>query len=100
MERKGYGTKLYQELFNLNQLDIYQGNKKAATVTLERGLPQGTIGSPFLFNLFLACFSESLEDYIESDFEEYDLSLIIYADEIVLLGQDANRLQIICVYSI
>ncbi|KAG1656242.1 Fumarylacetoacetate hydrolase domain-containing protein 2 [Nymphon striatum] len=84
---------LHHILFNL-KYRIRQDSLLSASFQCDKGTPQGDPLSPLLFSLFLA----DLPDYLDFDGLSFPNSsvkihLLMYADDIVLLAEDANQLQ-------
>ncbi|KAG1670844.1 putative RNA-directed DNA polymerase from transposon BS [Nymphon striatum] len=84
---------LHHIFFNL-KYRIRQDSLLSASFQCDKGTPQGDPLSPLLFSLFLA----DLPDYLDFDGLSFPNSsvkihLLMYADDIVLLAEDANQLQ-------
>ena len=60
------------------------------------GLKQGCLLSPLLFNLFINSLVENIKNLnIGIDIGEEKVSLLLYADDLVLLSENENDIQIL-----
>eukprot|EP00834_Sanchytrium_tribonematis_P006109 NODE_422_length_7706_cov_0.257229.p1 type:complete len:478 gc:universal NODE_422_length_7706_cov_0.257229:2261-3694(+) len=85
LERKGFKTKLLQNLFDGNSTTIFKNGTPACTVNLELGLAQGDVLSTYLFNIFISTFLARLRHLKYSRIQGYLYALIVYADDICLI---------------
>ena len=58
------------------------------------GLKQGCILSPLLFNAFLNGLTECINElHCGVDYGDNSISVILYADDIILINSDEHKLQ-------
>ena len=95
LESKGFGTAILQSLFNFNKIQLMNIDISYGFLDLERGVPQGAVISPALFNIFIASFIDSLDSLLASNLPYYPFSLICYADDIVFLCKSITQMRAI-----
>ena len=93
----GITGKVYNVILNLYNNDracVRVGDKMTEEFEIERGVRQGCILSPLLFNIFMADVSKRLGEengvYLDKDAKT---SAMIWADDIILLSETEKGLQ-------
>jgi len=88
---------LIKNLYSKSKCFIKLGSKRTGTFEYTRGVRQGCILSPLLFNLYLNELSLQLDQTIRSDPiilpNNTRLSSLLYADDLVLLSKSKEGLQ-------
>ena len=88
---------LIKSLYSKSKCFIKLGSKRTQTFDYARGVRQGCILSPLLFNLYLNKLSLQLDHTIRSDPlilpNNSRLSSLLYADDLVLLSKSKEGLQ-------
>ena len=93
MERKGYNTSLLQAIFNNNKIYLMNAIEFIGQIELQRGVPQGVVASPVLFDILIASFIDSLNDKQYSRIDFYQYSLITYAGDIVFITRTIQQMK-------
>lgn len=78
----------WQILINLleaNQIQIKTNNQCSEFFKLNRGLPQGTVLSPLLFNAFI-------DDIFTSIPAKYEKNILLFADDIIIIGNNKTEI--------
>ena len=78
-------------LLDNKQYEVLYDGDRTQSFRLNNGIPQGDSMSPILFNLYindlLDCFDESVQNNDPVILEDVKLSILIYADDILLMSQ-------------
>ena len=69
------------------------GEDKTDWFSLEVGLRQGCILSPVLFSIFIDGLAEEVKKIGGARYGEIEMSLLLFADDIVLVAENAKMLQ-------
>ena len=89
--------KLIKNLYSKSSCFVKLGSKRTKSFEYTRGVRQGCILSPLLFNLFLNELSISLENSNETDSfylpNGQKLSSLLYADDLILMSKSEVGLQ-------
>lgn len=90
---------IIKNLFINNTMLVSINNQTSAPIHLQRGITQGSILAPFLYNIFVndlakSCRINNPVRWATND-KKYTLSVIQYADDIVLLAKDSTQLQVL-----
>ena len=93
---KGIGGKMWRVVKNLYRevgSCVRLGEEKTDWFSLEVGLRQGCILSPILFSVFIDGLAEEVKRVGGAKYGEIMLSLLLFADDIVLIAESEEMLQ-------
>ena len=93
---KGIGGKMWRVVKNLYAevgSCVRLGEDKTDWFSLEVGLRQGCILSPVLFSIFIDGLAEEVKKIGGARYGEIEMSLLLFADDIVLVAENAKMLQ-------
>jgi hypothetical protein len=96
MLEKGIGGKMWRVVRNLYRevgSCVRLGEEKTDWFSLEVGLRQGCILSPVLFSIFIDSLAEEVRKVGGARYGELVVSLLLFADDIVLIAENAKMLQ-------
>jgi Reverse transcriptase (RNA-dependent DNA polymerase) len=87
-----YLIKLTESLMSNCSTRIVVNNSLTTEITLQKGLFQGSILSPILFDIFIDDLPQTLNGSLERDVPR----CLLFADDILLTGSDAEDLAYLC----
>ena len=93
---KGIGGKLWRVIKNIYEevlSCVRLGNETTDWFSVEIGLRQGCILSPSLFSIFIDGLAEEVKKVGGATYQHLTLSLLLFAEDIVLMAEDARTLQ-------
>ena len=93
---KGIDSKMWRVVKNLYKevgSCVRLGEEKTEWFELEVGLRQGCILSPILFSIFIDGLAEKVKKVGGAKYGKLVLSLLLFADDIVLVAENARMLQ-------
>ena len=96
MLEKEIGGKMWRVVKNLYRevgSCVRLGEEKTEWFSLEVGLRQGCILSPLLFSIFIDGLAEAVKKVGGVKYGELVVSLLLFADDIVLVTESAEMLQ-------
>ena len=96
MIRKGINGKMWRVVRNLdNEVGscVRLGEEKTKWFEVEVGLRQGCILSPVLFSIFIDGLAEEVKKVGGVKYGEMVVSLLLFADDFVLIAEDQRMLQ-------
>ena len=96
MLNKGIGGKIWRVVKNLYRevgSCVRLGEENTDWFSLEVGLRQGCILSPILFSIFIDELAKEVKKVGGARYGEVVLSLLLFADDIVLVAESAKMLQ-------
>ena len=96
MIEKGVGGKLWRVVKNLYRevgSCVRLGEEKTDWFGLEVGLRQGCILSPILFSIFIDGLAEEVKKVGGAKYGEIIVSLLLFADDVVLVAEDRKMLK-------
>ena len=99
MIEKGVGGKLWRVVKNLYRevgSCVRLGEEKTDWFGLEVGLRQGCILSPILFSIFIDGLAEEVKKVGGAKYGEIIVSLLLFADDVVLVAEDRKMLKKRC----
>ena len=96
MIEKGIRGKMWRVIKNLyNEVEscVRLGSERTDWFSVEIGLRQGCILSPILFSIFIDGLAEEVKKVGGAKYGELVVSLLLFADDIVLMAESAEMLQ-------
>ena len=87
---------IINSMYSIDRCHIRIGDKMSPSFSVNRGVRQGCVLSPTLFNLFLSDFEPSLVQQNNIDcikINDFNMSCMIWADDILLLSETKQGLQ-------
>ena len=88
---------LISDMYSKTKCAVKNGNKRSSFFNYNRGVRQGCILSPLLFNLYLDKFPRLLESSCHTDSitlpNGFPLNCLFYADDLILISRSAAGLQ-------
>ena len=80
-------------MYSKTKCAVKYDNKRSYFFDYNRGVRQGCILSPLLFNLYLDEFPRLLESSRDTDGHGLPLNCLFYADDLILISRSAAGLQ-------
>ncbi len=82
-----------RSVFRDYEIRISAADGLTEPITMQGGLPQGHVLSPFLFNLYLDDLLKQLDGIGQAGGGDGSVRVLAYADDVVILCEDAADLQ-------